>query len=73
MNRYRKYIAKVAKEEGVSFQEVYDDMQEAITAAFHDPDPEVQAFWRELIKSGKKPTPEDVIAYCVKEIKKAEQ
>lgn len=56
----------VAEKEGVSVEEVRREIQLAIDDAMKNPDPKIQAQWRKIPKKGKKPTPEEVIAFVGK-------
>ena len=53
-------IRHIAKQEGVSEQEVLDEMQKAIDAGYSNPDPAVQAYWASMPFKGK-PTPQELI------------
>ena len=66
MNRSqrRKAIKRVAKANGVSVEEVRDEMQKAIMHAYRKPNSEAQA----VPKKGKFPTPEEFIDYCHKKV-----
>ncbi len=55
-------IRHIAKQEGVSEQEVLDEMQKAIDAGYSNPDPSVQAYWASMPFKGK-PTPQELIVY----------
>ena len=57
----RDIIAMVAEKHGVSEEEVYADMKEAIAAGFHSTDPEVKEIWKNIPMEGSEPTPEEVI------------
>lgn len=59
---------KVAKQHGVSRDEVYSEIQKAIDVGFNNPDPSVQAEWKKMNISGEHPTPEEVLAYMVKQL-----
>lgn len=63
MKDFKTILQAVARKNGVSTETVLKEMQEAIDIGFNDPDPEVQAKWREIPRKGDKPTPEDVIMY----------
>lgn len=56
---------KVAMQHGVTRLEVYSEIQKAIDVGFSNPDPEVQAIWKEMNIKGERPTPEEVLAYLV--------
>lgn len=55
-------IRHIAKQEGVSEQEVLDEMQKAIDAGYSNPDPAVQAYWASMPFKCK-PTPQELIVY----------
>lgn len=56
-----KIIEQVAREHGVSYDEVYADMKEAIRTGYHSDDPEVRKKWSQIHIAGDEPTPEEVI------------
>lgn len=71
----RKLYRKIAKQHGVTVTEAKQDMQEAINAAYTDPD-------RNLINikvqnaiphKGKIPTPDELIHYAVAEVRRREK
>lgn len=61
-NHIDDIIKKIAKQEGISEQEVVDEMQKAIDAGYNNQDPTVQASWVSMPFKGK-PTPEELILY----------
>lgn len=63
--RTNDIFARVAKQHGVTKEEVYVEIQKAIDAGFDNPDPLVQAEWKKMNLKGERPTPEEVIAYVV--------
>lgn len=63
--RTNDIFARVAKQQGVTREEVYEEIQKAIDVGFDNPDPLVQAEWKKMNLKGKRPTPEEVIAYVV--------
>ena len=67
---YGKAIKKVAKQNGVSVEFVYDEMQKAIAAGYNEPDPAVQENWRKIAPDGKIPSPEKLIEILSDKIKK---
>lgn len=73
MNKFKKTIKKIARMEGISIEEVYREIQIAIDAGYSNPDPVVQAVWKNVSLPCGKPRPEDVIAYCVERIKTYKQ
>ena len=61
----KEIIEKVAEINNTTAEEVYAEMQMAINAGFHNPDPQVQKEWEKVSYRGDGPTPEDVILYAV--------
>lgn len=61
-------LAKVAKQHGISRDEVYREIQKAIDVGFDNPDPKVQAEWKKMSIRGERPTPEEVLVYMVKQL-----
>ncbi len=61
-------IRQIAKQEGVSEQEVLDEMQKAIDAGYNNPDPAVQAYWASTPFSGQ-PSPQELIAFLAGKLK----
>lgn len=62
----RKILKKIAKEHGVTVEEVRRDMQEAINEAYKNPTTEAQS----VPRKGDVPTPEEFIKYVADTIKK---
>lgn len=60
---------KVARQYNTTADEVYEEIQKAIDAGFDNPDPDVQNEWKKMNIQGKRPTPEEVIEYLVKQMK----
>lgn len=61
-------FAMVAKQHGISREEVYVEIQKAIDAGFDNPDPLVQAEWKKISIRGERPMPEEVLAYMVEQL-----
>ena len=70
--RTNDIFEKVAKQHGVSRDEVYSEIQKAIDVGFNNPDPSVQAEWKKMNISGEHPIPEEVLAYMVKQLQNKE-
>lgn len=62
-------IRTIAKQEGVTEQEVLDGIRKAIDAGYESSDPSIQAYWAELPFRGK-PTPQELIAFLAAELQK---
>ena len=50
--RTNDIFEKVAKQHGVSRDDVYSEIQKAIEVGFNNPDPSVQAEWKKMNISG---------------------
>ena len=66
-------IEKVAEMNNTTAEEVYAEMQMAINAGFHNPDPQVQKEWEKVSYMGNSPTPEDVILYAMEQFSSEEE
>lgn len=60
----QKIIAQIARREGITEAEVRRAMQEALQAGFRNPDPAIQAAWRQVPMKGNSPRPEEFIAWA---------
>lgn len=63
----KKIIKQIAKENGVSVDEVRRDMEIAIKEGYHNPD--TRQKWSEMFGEGVLPTPEEFICTISKEVK----
>lgn len=70
----RSIYRRIAREHGVSVQEVKRDMQEAIHAAYDNPpnDGVTRAYQNRVPRKDDVPTVEEFIRYAAKEVKKRE-
>ena len=66
-------IEKVAEMNNTTAEEVYAEMQMAINAGFHNPDPQVQKEWEKVSYRGNSLTPEDVILYAMEQFSSEEE
>ena len=69
MNKFKRALREIAKREGISTKEVYREMQKAIDAGYSNPDPTIQAAWKEVPVWFGRPRPEDVVRFCAKKVK----
>lgn len=69
MSKIKRALREVAKREGLSEKQVYDEIQAAIDTGFRSHDPAVQALWEAIPMPCGRPRPEDIIQYCVQKIK----
>ncbi|HPE96118.1 MAG TPA: sporulation initiation factor Spo0A C-terminal domain-containing protein [Bacillota bacterium] len=67
---YEKIIRNIAKQNGVTPQEVEHDMQAAIDEAMKSHDPAVCDIWNSIAPTGRKPSPQDVIEYAVNRVQR---
>jgi len=58
-----KLLREVAKEYGKTPEEIRVGIEEAINAAWNNPDPEVHAIWKAMSPRGECPTVEEAILY----------
>lgn len=63
-------LQAIADREGVSISEVRKEIQAAIDEGMKSTDKSVQEYWSKIPRKGMKPTPEEVINYIAKSIKK---
>lgn len=68
MDKIKRSLASVAKQNGVSVDEVKREIQKAIELGMTNPDPHVQAIWNSIPRAGEHPTPEEVISFFSKEM-----
>ena len=67
--KMEKIMQEIAKDHGVSVEEVRRELELAIQAARANPDPQVQAQWANIPCKGDIPTPEELIAHLGKTVK----
>ena len=65
---YENIWEAVAKKHNTTPNEVYEEIAKVIDIGLSDPDPKVQAEWANIKSKGDKPTPEELLAYCVKQL-----
>ncbi len=63
-------LQAIADREGISVSEVRKEIQSAIDEGMKSTDKSVQEYWSKIPRKGVKPTPEEVINYITKSIKK---
>ena len=71
--KYNRAIKKIAKQEGISPEIVYAEMQKAIEAGYNNPDPAVKANWEKIAPDNIIPSPEKLIELLSREIKNAKK
>lgn len=65
----KRAIRKIAASEGISVQEVREEMIKAMQLALQSTDPEVKAKWEQIPRKGESPTPEEFIVHMAKQVK----
>mgnify|MGYP000941357628 CR=1 FL=1 len=65
-----KALKQVAAQKGISIDEVRSEIQLAIDMAMANEDPLIREKWSKIPHKGDKPTPEEVIVYLSKQIKR---
>lgn len=63
-------LQAIADRDGISISEVRKEIQSAIDEGMKSNDKSVQEYWSKIPRKGVKPTPEEVINYIAKSIKK---
>jgi hypothetical protein len=60
-------LRKLAMREGKPVAEIRKEIREAIFVGLCNPDPKIQAYWKQIAHNGDVPTPEEVIAFLADE------
>lgn len=71
LKRAAGIIRQIAREHNVSEKQVRADMKEAMDVGRKNPDPAVQARWKDFQFAGEKPTVEEFILWTAEMVKKA--
>ena len=64
----KKIIRQIAKNNGVSQQEVISEMRKAIRLGMASTEPQAQAFWKQIAPDGKEPSIDLFLKACSKRI-----
>ena len=59
--RARAALMEVARQHGITLEEVHAEVSEAIREAMQTDDPVVKARWAKITKNGRQPSPEEFI------------
>ena len=68
--KFNKVMSTIGKRERKSSKEVEKEIQIAIDSGFDNPDAAIRAEWAKVPFKGERPTPQEVIEYLCKEMKK---
>ena len=66
---YQGVLNTVAENHHTTPIHVYEEIEKAISYGFENPDPEIRARWSQIGSNGNKPTPEELIAYILANLK----
>lgn len=69
----KKNLEIIAEREGISAEEVRNEIGKAISYALKSNDPAVQNFWKEIPCDGESPTVEEMIAYLADQLSKPQE
>lgn len=64
----KKILLQIAENNGVGVIEVRRNIEEAIEIGWNNPDPKVQAYWKQIPCKKAKPTLDEVVEYLSKEV-----
>lgn len=67
--KYKSLLKIVAESEGISVDEVENEMQRAIDAGFNSTDQSIREEWKRIPFKGNKPTIKEVLEYFLKQIR----
>ncbi len=67
--KIRRVIRRIAKENGVSPEEVKTEIMNAIRAGIHNPDPQVQAVWNSISPGEEAPDITACLTWAVNRIR----
>ena len=67
---YTHIFERIAAENRTTVAEVRRNMEATIRVGFSDPDPEVRAEWAKIPCKDVMPTPDELLAYVVRQAKK---
>lgn len=64
----RRTIEALARREQTSAANVRASITEAMMAGWNNPDPKVQAVWKQIPCAGERPTPEELIVWAKRRV-----
>lgn len=68
LKKAERSLKRVAAQQGVSLDEVWESIKEAIAAAMANPDPVARSRWAAAPFGDKVPSPEEFVAWCAREV-----
>jgi len=63
-------LQEVARQNNTTVEEVRKEIKLAMLVGLCNPDPNVQAMWKEVPRAGDVPTPEELIDYMVEKLRR---
>jgi len=66
----KEIIRQIAKENGVTPEQVETDMMEAIRAGMASTDPHAQELWKQIAPDGKEPSLDTFLKFCAEQVDK---
>ena len=66
----KEIIRQIAKENGVTPEQVEADMMEAIRAGMASTDPHTQELWKQIAPDGKEPSLDTFLKFCAEQVDK---
>ena len=66
----KEIIRQIAKQHGVTPEQVEADMKEAIRAGMESTDPHAQELWKQIAPDGKEPSLDAFLKFCADQVDK---
>ena len=73
MEKHENFFERLARERGITVEEMKQIISDRIEQGLHDPDPEKRKFWEAIPCEGDVPTPEEWLKYAVEKLEMDEQ
>lgn len=67
-DKISEHLRTIADQEGITVDEVRNEIAYAISLALKSNDPKVQNFWKKIPCKGERPTVEEIIDYIVTQL-----
>ena len=65
---YKRQIRAIAMKEGKPVEYIRSEIKKAMLSGLSNPDPEIQARWKQIPCKGDIPTPEEMISYLAQTV-----
>lgn len=70
MEKLENFFERLARERGITVEEIKNIISTRIEQGLHDPDPEKRKSWEAIPCVGDVPTPEEWLKYAVEKLEK---